>query len=141
MERDREITSHSGQGMQLLSDVQLFNDGTVALNVHLSQVVEQVSSVTDHFQKAAAAVKVLMVILQMGVEVVDAVGKNRNLNLRGACVAFVRFVLVDNCLFDFFFHDFSPFLHVKFASAQRSAGEMPKRRTGRKSAQAGTQGP
>ena len=85
----------------LLSDTELLDDGTIALDVLLHQVVEKVSSVTNHLEKAAAAVMVVSVALQMLVKAVDSRCENSDLNLRAAGVLFVDFVLLNQSLLFF----------------------------------------
>lgn len=94
---------------QLLSDVELVDDGAVALDVDLHQVAEQASSVTDHLKQSATAVMILVIRLEMLGEVVDAAGKKRDLNLGGAGIALMGGVLADNCLFFFCGHGFFTF--------------------------------
>ena len=91
--------------MNLLSDVQFLDDSTVSLDVNLLEVTEKVSSVTDHLKKTATAVEVLVVVLEVCVEVVDAVCEKRDLNLGRTCVTFVSLVLFNNCLLYVFLHD------------------------------------
>ncbi len=90
--------------MFLLSQTQLADDGTVALNVSLLQVVQKISSVTDHLLQTAAAVEVLLVGSEVLGQVGDAVGKDRNLNLRRTCVSLVGRVLLDDAELFFFLH-------------------------------------
>ena len=94
----------------LLAQVQLLDDRAVTLDIDLLQVAQKVSSVADHLQHTAAAVVVLVVSLEVLGERVDAMGKDRDLNLRGAGVTLVGFVLVDNELFFFSCHGFFTFL-------------------------------
>ena len=94
---------------QLLSDVKLFDNSAVTLDIDLHQIVKKVSSVTNHLEKTAAAVVILVVHLEVLGEGVDAIGKDRDLNLGRTCVTLVGLVLVDNCLLlfldkHFFFH-------------------------------------
>ena len=96
---------------QLLAQVQLLNDGAVTLNVDLLQVAQKVSSVADHLQHAAAAVVVLVVRLEVLGKSVDAMGKDRDLNLRGAGVTLVRSVGSDNGLLFVLQHCF---IHLSF---------------------------
>ena len=98
--------------LQLLSDAELFDDCAVTLNIHLHQVVQKVSSVTNHLEKTATAVVILVVHLEMLCEVVDAVCEKRDLNLRRSCVTLVGLVLVDNCLLCVLKHVFSPFFFI-----------------------------
>jgi len=94
------------QLLKLLSQVQLFDDRAVTLDIGLLQVAQKVSSVTDHLQKAAAAVVVLVIGLQMLGEVVDSVGQKRDLNLGRTGVALVGSILLNNCLLFVFQHCF-----------------------------------
>jgi hypothetical protein len=86
----------------LLAQTELFNNGTVALNVVFGQVVEQVAAATYHLEQTAAGMMILFVHLQMLGELVDAHGQNRNLNLGGTGIAFVGFAQVNGLLFCFF---------------------------------------
>ena len=81
----------------LFADAETLDQGTVALNVDAHEVVEQISSLANHLQQAAAAVVILLVGLQVLGEVVDSLGENGNLNLRGTRVALVGRILFDNC--------------------------------------------
>ena len=92
----------------LLSDVQLLDDRAVTLDIDLLQVCKKISSVTDHLEKSAAAVVVLVVSLEVLGESVDAIGKDRDLNLGRTGVALVGLVLVDDCLL-FVFSDHGNF--------------------------------
>ena len=100
--------------MNLLSDVQLLDDSTVSLDVNLLEVTEEVSSVTYHLKKTTTAVEVLVVVLEVCVEVVDAVCEERDLNLRRTCVAFVCCVLLDKSLLYVLLHDVFTFLNIKY---------------------------
>lgn len=64
---------------------------------------------TNHLQKTAAAVVILLVCLQMLVQGVDAVGQNGDLYFGRTGVTLVGLVLLDNLLLDFLFHD----IHLK----------------------------
>ena len=100
--------------MNLLSDVQLLDDSSVSLDVCLLEVAKKVSSVTNHLKKAATAVEVLVVVLEVCVEVVDAVCEKRDLNLGRTCVAFVCCVLLDKSLLYVLLHDVFTFLNIKY---------------------------
>ena len=92
--------------MALSSQTELANDGTVTLNIVVLQIVEEVSSVTDHLLKTAAAVEVVLVSLQMLGEGRDSVGQNGDLHLGRSGVSLVGSVLLDNALFFVFQHGF-----------------------------------
>ena len=85
----------------LLSQSELADDRAVTLDISLLQIVQKVSSVTDHLLKTAAAVEVLFVGLEVLGQVVDAVGENRDLNLGRSCVAIVKLVSFNDLLFLF----------------------------------------
>ena len=101
----------------LLSDVQLLDDRAVTLDIYLLKVSEKVSSVTDHLEKSAAAVVVLMVSLEVLGKSVDAICEDRDLNLGRTCVALVGLVLVDDRLLNVFLeHGFFTFHKIFCAS-------------------------
>ena len=102
---------HSGH-LQLLSQIQLSNDRTVALDVNLLQVAQKISSVTDHLLQTSAAVEVLGVSLEVGGQVSDSLGQDRDLYLGRTGVAFVSSVSCNDDLLFFFLHChdvYSPF--------------------------------
>ena len=106
----------------LLSQAELADDRAVTLDINLLQVVEQVSSVTDHLLQTAAAVEVLLVGLQVRGQVVDASGQNCDLNLGRTGVSFVSCVLLNDAELFVFLHGF---IHLSFilAQTQQSVGE------------------
>ena len=106
----------------LLTQVQLLDDRAVTLDIDLLQVAQKVSSVTNHLQHAAAAVMVLVVGLEVLGQRVDAMGKDRDLNLGGTGVALMGGVLRNNGLLFFFQHGFIH-LSVYYAQPQRQVGE------------------
>ena len=110
-------TPHS-KPMNLLSDVQLLDDSTVSLNVVLLEVAEKVSSVSYHLLKAAAAVVVLVVSLEVLGKVLDSVGKKCDLYFGRTCVALFCSVLLNNCLLFVFQHFwYSPFKNIFIANS------------------------
>ena len=107
------LRSSLRQLLKLLSETELFNDRTVAVDVSLLKVTEKVSSVTNHLLQAAAAVMVLVVVLEVLGEILDSVGKKCYLYLRRTCVALVCSVLLNNCLLFVFQHFcYSPFKNI-----------------------------
>jgi len=94
----------------LLSQAELADDRAVTLDVVLLQVVQQISSVTDHLLQTAAAVEVLLVGLEVLGQVRDAAGQNCNLYLGRTGVSFVGSVLLDQAEFFFLLHGFFTFL-------------------------------
>ncbi len=65
----------------LLSQVQLGKYGTVTLYIGFLEIVEQAAALTNHLQKAATGVVILLVLLKVLVKVVDAIGKQSYLYL------------------------------------------------------------
>ena len=112
---------HSRQA--LLTQIQLFDDCAVTVDIGLLKVTEKVTSVTDHLQHAATAVVVLVVRLEVLGKSVDAMGKDRDLNLGRTGVTLVGSVLLNNGLLFVFQHGI---FHLSFitAPAQRQVGEI-----------------
>lgn len=54
------------------------------------QVIEKTAALADHHQKTAAGTVILLVALQMFGEVVDAMGKQRDLHVSRAGVFLVQ---------------------------------------------------
>ena len=82
----------------LLSQAELFNDSSVSFDIYLLEVVEKISSVTNHLEETTAAVIVLVVALEVLGKVRNSVSKNCDLNLGRSCVTLVDGVLFNNCL-------------------------------------------
>ncbi len=82
----------------LATQSQSCDQGPVTLHVLFLEVPEQSPTLTDHHEQTAPAVMVLLMDLQMLGEVVDALGQQRNLDLRRTCVRGVRAVFFYNSL-------------------------------------------
>ena len=102
----------------LLSQSELADDRTVTLDVSLLQIVQKVSSVTDHLLQTAAAVEVLLVSLEVHGQVVDTGGQDCDLNLRRTGISFVGSVLLDQGKLFIFLHGF---IHLSFIFGVNSA--------------------
>ena len=76
-------------GTRLAAQAETLDQGAVTLDVDAHEVVEQISSLANHLQQAAAAVMILVVGLEMLGQVVDPVGKDRDLYLGGTGVTLV----------------------------------------------------
>lgn len=66
--------------MWLLADAQFVDDGAVAVLVRLLEIVQKAAAAADQFQKAAAAVMVLRVRLEVLRQVGDAVREECDLH-------------------------------------------------------------
>ena len=64
----------------LFSQTESRYDCTVSLDVHLFEIVEKTSSVTDHHKKTATAVVILRVIFKVFGEFCDTSGQKSDLN-------------------------------------------------------------
>ena len=112
----------------LLSQTELFNDSSVSFDINLLEVVKKISSVTYHLEKAATAMVVLVVALEVLCEVRNSVSKNCDLNLGRSCVALVCGVLFNNCLLFCCCHFRIHLSKIKyfFANTRRTATERVK---------------
>ena len=75
---------------------QLGDQGTIALDILLHEVIEKATALTDHLVQAAAGVVVLRVLLEVLGELSDTLGEDSDLNLRRTGVAFVGAVGLDD---------------------------------------------
>lgn len=82
--------------LTLLSKVESCYEVSVLLDVFGFEIVEKTFSATDHLQKPAAGMVIMLIGSKMFVKMVDAFGQKRNLNLYGTGVAFVRCVICDD---------------------------------------------
>jgi hypothetical protein len=89
-EAARRITSSL-----LPAETELGDDRPVSLDVVFGDIVEHSATSTNKHQETSPTVMVLLVGLQMIGEVVDAIGQQRNLDLRRACIAVVKGVIAD----------------------------------------------
>ena len=71
----------------------------IPLDVGPLQVLEKTPTAPDHLEKAAAAVVVFHVSVEVGPEVVDARGEERDLDGSAATIVFVELVLLDDFVF------------------------------------------
>ena len=83
---------------KLFTKTEFLYDRTVAFDILLLEVVEKVSSLTNHFVHTTAAVVVVVVVLQVLGEVVDSGGENRDLYFGRTGVFLVGLVSGDDSL-------------------------------------------
>lgn len=65
----------------LLSQVQLVKNVTITLYIGFLKIIEKAATLTNHLQKAATGMMIILMLLKMLVEVVDTLGKQSYLNL------------------------------------------------------------
>src|SRR5262245_56822820 len=80
------------------ANAQLVDERSIALGVLPSQILEEPPPLADEHQEPPARVVVFRVRLEVLREAVDALGQQRDLDLGGAGVLFVRPVLLDLAL-------------------------------------------
>lgn len=112
---------------KLLTNTQLLDDSTVSLNICLHQIVEEVTSVTNHLEQTSSGVVILLVGLKMFGKVADSLGEDSDLNLGRTCVGFAQSVLFDNSGFLVFLHHSKTPLIKYFPVAKQSAGVIPRK--------------
>ena len=85
----------------LSPDSELCDEGAIALDVGVPQVVQQTPLLADQEKEAAAGVMVFGVRLQVLRELPDASVRQRDLNFWGSCVPFSALVVRDQLALDF----------------------------------------
>ena len=110
-----------GRKNVLSTQTQTLDQSTVAVDVNALEVIKQTTTVTDHEQQTTTRVVIVLVLLEVLGQVGDALGEQRDLNLRGAGVALMGSVLSDDVLL-FFSATASSFIALRGA-----AGIMPER--------------
>jgi hypothetical protein len=71
----------------LLAQTEAGNQGTVGIDVLALQVVQQLAALADQAQQTTTGVVILLVLLEVRGQIVDAGGQQRNLDFRGTGVA------------------------------------------------------
>ena len=86
-------------GRVLVPQSQFLDELPVSVDVRALHVVEEATASSDHLEEATTAVVVLFVGAEMVVQIVDAIGEDRDLNAGGTAVRLVRAVLFDGRCF------------------------------------------
>lgn len=71
-------------------------DGAIALDVVLADVVEKPAALTDHHEQTTASVVVVLVFFEMVVQIRDPGGEDGNLHFRRSGIGFAGAVRGDN---------------------------------------------
>jgi hypothetical protein len=97
---------------RLATKSETLNERTVTRNVNVGEVTEETAALADEEEKSATRVVVVLVLLEVLGQILDARGEQCNLNLRGSSVTGVRCVFFDDRLLDVCFesHVVIPFL-------------------------------
>ena len=80
----------------LLAQIKLLQQVVVLGQVLALDVIKELATATGHLEQAAAAVEVLAMRAQVLGQVIDPGGEQRDLNVAGAGVLLVGFVLGDD---------------------------------------------
>src|SRR5687767_14385509 len=87
---------------RLPAQPQTTDDLVVAFNIRSFQVIQQTTSLRDHFQQAAPRVIIFLVRFEMLGQFVNALAEKRHLHLGRTCVCLMRAEVGDNLLLGFF---------------------------------------
>jgi hypothetical protein len=82
----RSDTTENG----LATEAELLQQVLIANHVVLVDIVQKTAALGDHHQKSTTGVVVLLVVLKMTGEVVDALCQKRDLHVGGPCVLLVQ---------------------------------------------------
>ena len=83
----RKRPAEAGRMIGSLAKTELRDECGVALVIFLADVIQQGAALVDHHQEPAAGMIVLRVRLEVGGEIVDSLGEDRDLDLGGSGVA------------------------------------------------------
>ena len=100
--RNETVPLFTPTTIELLTETELLNDSSVALDIGLLEVAEKVSSVSDHLLETSAAVVVLVVSLEVLGEVADSSGEDSDLYLRRTGVSLMSSVCENDFVLLFF---------------------------------------
>ena len=96
--------------VNLLTDTQLGDQGTVTVDVLVGQIVQHLAALTNHHQQTTAGVVVVLVYTQVIGQLVDSGGQDGNLDFGRTGVALVGSILQDDLdFFSFWIIVFSTF--------------------------------
>src|SRR5215207_2883000 len=102
---------------RLAAQTETLDELAVAVDVDIGEVAEQTTTLTDEEEQATTRVVVVLVLLQVLGEVLDPLGEDRDLDLRGSSVTGVGRVLFDDRLLGVCIecHRWDPFFSLRAA--------------------------
>lgn len=92
LRRRNLATAHTGKAPALLAEAQLSDDRTVAVNIVLIQVCQHSPSLPNKLEQPPTRMVVVRIVTQVALNLIDALGKQRNLDLCGAAIGVMRAV-------------------------------------------------
>ena len=94
--------------IRLFPDVKSSDDSPVTLDIGGLEIVQKSAPLTDHLEQAAAGMIVLLVLLKMSGEVIDALSEESDLNLGRAGVTLMQGMGGDDLVLAFLIHFLPP---------------------------------
>ena len=82
--------SKSGRPQKLVAQLELLGDCRVPFHVRVMKIIQQAAALADHHQQPATRAVVFFVALQMFGQMVDTLGEQRDLHVRGTGVLLVQ---------------------------------------------------
>jgi hypothetical protein len=85
----------------LFAQLQAADQLAVAVDIFFSQVAEQFSALAHKLEQSVSGMKVMLVLFKMFGEILDPVGQQGDLDLRGSGIVFMLLELLNHALFFF----------------------------------------
>src|SRR5205085_11895698 len=117
---------HPPCSWELAAQAELLDEGAVALEVVLLQVIQEATALPDELEQPPPRVMVVLVGAQMLGQVVDPLRQHRDLHLRRAGVGIAAAVLRDDLLLCFLGQGQCPLLPVASRGSARGAKDVTR---------------
>ena len=85
--------------MRLLAETEGLDDGTIAIDVSVVEILQHLAAATDELGQRAGGTEVLVVLLQVLRQVLDAIGEQCNLALSRTGVGCRLAILLEDLFF------------------------------------------
>ena len=91
---------------RLLAQLQLLRNLLIASSIRCVKIIQQATALSYHFKQAATGAVIFLVGLKMFRQIVDALGKQRDLNVSRTGVTVVDSKILNELALNFGFHKF-----------------------------------